>query len=401
MSRTNCAIGKDVVPASFKGVLFYCTDADIEGGRRGAEGEFPFSEITAYADLGRKIRVYHLTAYFRDDDHVSDASALFMACESPGPGILVHPTRGTAMVACRSVKVSDKLEEEAGQSTAEMEFVEANPVGSGLGGILFGMISSALNTTSQASFLRDYQPAGVSQPWRGDVVDTAQRLITAVTAVTKQVLPPDAPASEHRDVLRMEEVAQDDALATSATNVDRALSNGFNTIPLHTTDPDTEFRIMKRLANAAATTSSSSMLPAGAATESEEAVLSRHRVLAAIGMAEAAMARTYAYVDEALASMDAVLAVLSDEARAAYNVCDNALFLELRNYANQFAEMMNNLAYRLPGLVAVDFMGGVHPLVASYVIYNNATRHRDLEQRNRIDANGRFNPLVFGVAPTA
>jgi len=120
MSRSNCAIGKDYVPASFKGVQFVCTDADIEGGRRGAEGEFPFGENTAYADLGRKIRVFHLTAAFREDDHVLDAQALFAACESPGPGILVHPTRGTHMAACRSVKVSDKVEEEAGLTTAEL-----------------------------------------------------------------------------------------------------------------------------------------------------------------------------------------------------------------------------------------------------------------------------------------
>jgi|SRR6187402_904540 len=398
MSRTNCAIGKDVVPASFKGVQFYCSDADIEGGRRGAEGEFPFSETTAYADLGRKIRVFHLTAYFREDDHIGDASALFMACESPQPGMLVHPTRGTHLVACRSVKVSDKLEEAQGETTAEMEFVEANPVGSGIGGMLFGMISSALNATSRASFIRDYRPALVSQPWRGDVIDTAQRLVQVTANVTKQVVPPDAPASEHRDILRMDEVAQDDGLASIATNVDRALSNGFYTIPIHIEDPDVEFRTMRRLANAA---TASSTLPAGAAVESEEAVLSRHRVLAAIGMAEAAMSRTYAYVDQALAALDATLAVLTDEAQAAYNACDNALFLEIRNYATQFTQMMNDLAYRLPGLVAVDFMGGVHPLVASYVIYNNATRHRELEQRNRVDANGRFNPLVVGVAPTS
>src|SRR5262245_66687692 len=102
MSRTNCAIGKDVAPASFKGVQFYCTEADVEGGRRGAEGEFPFSEITAYADLGRKIRVYHLTAEFREDNHVKDSQALFRACESPGPVILVHSTLGAVMVACRN-----------------------------------------------------------------------------------------------------------------------------------------------------------------------------------------------------------------------------------------------------------------------------------------------------------
>jgi hypothetical protein len=397
MSRTNCAIGKDVVPASFKGVPFYCTDADIEGGRRGAEGEFPFAENTAYADLGRKIRVYHLTAYFREDDHVSDASALFLACESPGPGILVHPTRGTALVACRSIKVSDKLEEEAGQSTAEMEFVEANPVGGGLGGSLFGMISSALIATSSVSFLRDYRPTEVSQPWRNDVINVAQNLVWSVATAAQKSLPENAPLSEHRDVLRMTEVAEDDGLASVPVNVDNALSNGFITIATNVPSADVTFAEMRKLANAIPHPPE---LPHGVPSESAEAVIMRHRILAAVGMAEAAMSRKYAYVGEALQAMDTVMAVFADEAKIAYDNCDNPLFLEIRKYATQFNKMMNDLAYRLPGLVLVDFSGGVHPLVAAYAIYNDAKRHRELEPRNIIDANGRFGPMVLGIAPT-
>ncbi|MBO4228453.1 DNA circularization N-terminal domain-containing protein [Bradyrhizobium neotropicale] len=397
MSRQNCAIGKDYVPASFKGVQFYCTEADVEGGRRGAEGEFPFGEQTAYADLGRKIRVYNLTAMFREDDHVSDSSALFAACESPGPGILVHPTCGAVMVACRKIKLTDKIEDEAGQTYAEMEFVEANTMGlGGFGGSLFGIISSGLSTTSRDSFIRDYRPTLVSQPWRTDIIDRAQSLIDSVATTAIQTMPADATAQKRRDALRMQEVAQDDGLAASAGNVDKALTTGFIAITDNVQDPATKFRTMKRLANAA---SHISTLPAGVAEESEEAVLSRHRVLAAIGMAEAAMAQKYGYVDEALAAMDAVLAVLDDEAQVAYDNCDNPLFLELRKYATEFNKMMNDLAYRLPSLVAVDFMGGVHPLVAAYAIYKDAKRHRELELRNKVDPNGRFSPIVVGVAP--
>ncbi|MGY3615659.1 DNA circularization N-terminal domain-containing protein [Bradyrhizobium sp. USDA 10063] len=395
MSRTNCAIGKDYVPASFKGVQFYCTEADVEGGRRGAEGEFPFGEQTAYADLGRRIRSYNLTAMFREDDHVSDSGALFAACESPGPGILVHPTRGAVMVACRKIKLTDKIEDEAGQTYAEMEFVEANTIG-GFAGSLFGIISSGLSTTSRDSFIRDYRPTLVSQPWRTDIIDRAQSLVDVVATTAIQTMPPDATAQKRRDALRMQEVAQDDGLAASAGNIDKALSTGFIAIADNVQDPATKFRTMKRLANAA---SHISTLPAGVAEESEEAVLSRHRVLAAIGMAEAAMAQKYGYVDEALAAMDAVLAVLEDEAQVAYDNCDNPLFLELRKYATEFNKMMNDLAYRLPSLVAVDFMGGVHPLVAAYAIYKDAKRHRELELRNKVDANGRFSPIVVGVAP--
>lgn len=395
MSRSACAIGRGYTIASFKGVQFACTESDAEGGRRGAEAEYPFGENTNYADLGRKIRVYHITAVFREDNHIGDSQALFSACESTGPGLLVHPTRGSFMAACRSIKLKDNSEDQ-GESTAELEFVEANPVSGGLAGSLFGIISSALNLASQASFLADYAPLFVASPWREDVIDTAQLLVGSVTQVAIQTLPPDAPAQMHRDILKMQEVANDDGLATQAINVDRALMQSFVVVAGNVVDPVPEFRLMTKLANVAAKTS---VMPAGGAAESEEAVLSRHHILAGIGMAEAAMAIRYPSVDEALRAMDQVLAVLHDESKAAFAKCDNTLFLELEKYAIQFSQMMNELTYRLPSRIIVNFMGGVHPLVAAYVIYNDAKRHRDLEQRNVIDGNGRFKPLVVGVVP--
>jgi hypothetical protein len=396
MSRSACAIGKDVVPASFKGVLFYCTDANIEGGRRGAEGEFPFGEHTAYADLGRKIRVYNLTAYFREDNHVGDSQALFAACESPGPGLLVHPTRGTVMVACRSIKVSDKLEESAGETSAEMEFVEANTGFTGILGSIFGIITTGLFAASQTSFLSDYRPAAVPQPWKLDVIDKAQSLITAVATVAEHVVVSGSPANDWRAIFRMWEVAKDDGLALSAPVIDDALVQGFGVIQRNVIDSRDKFNVFRRLANAAVV---SSDLPPGPAIDSDEAVVSRHRLLAGVGMAEAAMGRKYATIDECLAMMNTVLAVLNDEAKAAYAECDNKLFLEITKYAAEFSKMMHDLSYRLPGQVLVNFSGGVHPLVAAYTIYKDAKRHRELEERNIVDANGRFGSIVSGVAP--
>jgi len=397
MSRSACAIDKDVVPASFKGVGFWCTDADIEGGRRGAEGEFPFGENTAYADLGRKIRVFHLTAVFREDNHVGDASALFMACESTGPGLLVHPTRGTHMVACRSVKVSDKLEEAAGETTAELEFVEANIGFGGLAGSIFGILSSGLFAESQTTFLSEYTPILVPHPWIVNVVDKAQGLIAVTSISASHSLTADSASSEWREILHMNEVANDDGLAISAKIVNKVMVDGFNIISANVQDPGEKFTKFRRLANAS---SSSSKLPAGPAADSEEAVLSRHRVLSAIGMAESALGRKYKTIDENQEAMNIVLAVLDDEARLAFAQCFNALFLEIKKYATEFSKMMNDLSYRLPGQVLVNFSGGVHPLVASYVIYKDSKRHRELEERNIIDANGRFGPIVSGISPT-
>src|SRR5262245_22675120 len=402
MSRTNCAIGKDVAPASFKGVQFMCTEADVEGGRRGAEGEFPFGEQTAYADLGRKIRVYHLTAKFREDNHVGDSFALFRACESPGPGILVHPTRGAVMAACRKCKLKDAIEESAGETEADLEFVEAN-LGfmGGFGGIigaslsLFGIVSSGLNSASETHFLARYRPMKVAQPWRTDVINTAQNIVQSTVRVVEQVLDVDSSLSEWRTVVQMWETVHDDGLAAQAKNINEAEVNGFTTISEQVQDQNTKFKIFRGLANSAVTTSK---LPPGIGVESEQAVLSRHRILSAIGMAEAAMGSKYPNLNEALTAKDLVLAVFKEEEDAAYYNCDNDLFLEIRKYSVSFTKAMFDLAYRLPGLVRVDFSGGIHPLMAAYAIYNDAKRHRELEEKNIVDANGRFAPLVTGLS---
>lgn len=397
MSRNNCAIGKDVVPASFKGVGFWCTDANIEGGRRGAEGEFPFGEQTAYADLGRKIRNFNLTAVFREDNHVGDSTALFRACESPQPGILVHPTRGTHLVACKSIKVSDKIEEEQGETTAELEFVEANPVGTGLGGSIFGIIASAVLSVSSASFRASYIPATISQPWSNDIVETAQSLITVTHDVLVQTFNEETSTEQWRIAIKMDEVSKDPGLALYAENVDNSFTSGINQITYNIQDPDKKWQVLRQLTNVAA--KESNLPSTGGAAAIENSVYSRFRVLTGVALAETAMARKYPNVQAAIAAMDITSAVLEDEAKSAYNICDNELYLELTKYIVNFKSMMNDLAYRLPGLITVDFQGGVHPLVAAYVIYNDAKRHRDLEPRNIIDANGRFNRFVRGVAP--
>jgi hypothetical protein len=228
------------------------------------------------------------------------------------------------------------------------------------------------------------------------VIDTAQKLIWATATVATHVVATDSPASDWKKINRMKEVAMDDGLASSATNVDNAMVDGFWLISNYDQSPDSRFKRFRNLANAA---TSSNKLPGGVAVETEEAALSRHRILAAIGMAEAAMGKKYNTIHEALATMDLVLVVLDDEAQATYAECDNKLFLEIKKYSVEFSKMMNDLAYRLPGVVRINFSGGVHPLVAAYAIYKNAKRHRELEERNIVDANGRFGPLVVGVSP--
>jgi prophage DNA circulation protein len=397
MSRNNCAIGKDYKPASYKGVAFVCQDVDYEGGRRVAEAEYPFANHTNAQDMGIKIKNFKLTAIFREDDHVGDARALFAACESPGPGLLVHPTYGGVTVICKSAKVKDDVETDQGETKAELEFVEYNAVGLfGALTSLFGVSSSGANAASQAGFTTSYRPIQVSPPWKQDVVQRAQDLVSIAETHYTRLLKPDSPAVNWRSSLKMKEVVQDDGLAVEAKRVDDALTEATTGISILTEDVTYKVRAFKQLANAAATPSTN--LPAGVAEDSEEAVLSRTRFLAAIGLASTAMAAPYENVTQVLKAMKDVNVLLQDEAKAAYDICDNVLFLELRTYMINFTKMMYDRAYRLPPLVALDFMGSVYPLKAAYAMYGDAKRHRELERRNVLGtADARFFGVVVGV----
>jgi prophage DNA circulation protein len=400
MAQNICNVEAGYVTGSFKGALFESSlSAEIDGGRRGAEGEFPFGEMTAYADLGRKIETYHITAVFRKDSHIGDSQALFEACTSPGPGILVHPTRGAGMAACRSVKVKDEPET-PGETHVEMEFVEAQSTGiDALGGALFGIINTNLAGASQAAFLANYTPLAAAQPWRTDILNSTAYLVGALTDVVVQTTTTlaDLIPQDWRNIATLKTIVADPLLCADATKVNKALVYGYSTIANNLAgDPVSLYTNMRALVNTAATTST---MPAGTAQESEAEILTRTRILAAINMANAALAVQYNTVDDCLAAMDQVGTVFDDEMAQAYDDCDNELYLELNAHVIQFRTMMNDLAYRLPPNIVVNFAGGVHPLVAAYAIYGDAKRFRDLELGNILDANGRMGYLVGAVAP--
>jgi len=396
MSRDNCAIGKDIKPASYKGVSFLCQEVDYAGGRRVAHAEYPFANHTNAEDMGIKLKIFNIKAVFRENDHVGDARALFAACESPGPGILVHPTYGAVNVICNTVKVKDNVEEKQGESEADIEFLEFNSIGIfGAAISLFGVSSINLNNTSRASFQARYRPALISQPWRIDVINRAQSLVNTTATEYGRQLKPTSPVNEWRVLAEMQELAVDDVLAASATNVDNALTEGSFGIVAVTEDLTQRANAFRRIANAAV---GSSDLPVGIATESEEAVLSRTRVVAVIGMAETAMAQTYDHVDAALRALDSLVSIFQDEMKAAYNICDNGLFLALREYSINVSRMMYDRAYRLPSSIAFDFGGSVYPLIAAYVVHSDAKRHREFERRNvLVTADGRFNSVVVAI----
>jgi len=380
------------LPASFNGVPFEAVEADSEHGRRGAEGEFPFGETTGYADLGRKIRRYNLSGRLQENNHIAMAAALILACEQPGPGILVHPTRGVISAACVSLKVIDKVEDEQGVTYVDIQFVEGNswPNGFSIGSTLVTLAFSALVAASTARFTADYVMSDVSTHRKPQVRDTSRAIISNIRDEYLTAIGNTSDASKWRAFADLDSVAESMVAANDTSTVEETIRLGINAVANQLTARN-RYNVMRRIANNAAISATAT----GAGAKAQNAVVRHVRVMAAMQMAQAAVSTKYATNAAAFDALDRVVALLRNEAAIAYEDCSNHLFMELRTYANDTSTNLYNVAYNLPATRSFDFHGSVHPLTAAYSIYNDAKRHRELEESNTLSYVGKVGPDVI------
>jgi hypothetical protein len=381
------------LPASYKLVPFKAISVESQHGRRGAEGEFPFGENTAYADLGRKLRRYTIRARFDSNNHVLEAAALIAAVEFPGPGVLVHPTRGViASAACVSLKVSDRIEDEGGVTYVDMEFVEANnwPNGLSLVSQLLGLAISPIIATSRTNFSATYAPTN-AQPFRKEaVINAAQDQIVAIASAYAEVTATVADQTARNRILYdLEMLANDDIMASDTQIMDKGIALGMNAVALNISG-QRQFEVFRALANGAAKTSTF----LNPAKSMEDVVYSNVRIIAAAYMAQGAFEAQDVRLDTIFEYLDVIDTLLSQEISIARENCNNCLFLELTKFRNDVATQLHRKAYNAPTLIQYNFNGPVHPLVAAYSIYADGKKHRQLEVFNLIANNGRIGPQV-------
>lgn len=366
------------LPASFKGVQFDAEETTSEHGRRGAEGEFPFGENTAYQDMGRKIRRYTITGRIATNDHIDVTDALISVCEAPGPGLLVHPTRGAINAACTRLSVKDDPLTEQGYTRVDLEFVEASVLATGgIGAGLMTLAAGALFAALAGSFNRSYRLDAVSYFDVGDVLATSVSAVDAIRTEYRRTIPSQKGNERWYALSAMDAIISDPATLRGSTEAYAAFDRSVKTLANASTGED-KYASFKTISNKMARVSPL----AGDAAAAQDGVYSTVRIMSAVNMARAAMEISLSTLDDALNQYDAVSAVISQEIEAARVLCDNELFLELRRLETDVKTSLLTKAYRLPALIEYDFNGGVHSLVAAYEIYGDARRFSELEARN-------------------
>lgn len=382
------------IPASFKGVPFEALDSSSEHGRRGAEGEFPFGESTAYADLGRKIRRYTISGRFAANSHIADAAALIAVCEMPGPGVLVHPTRGAVTVACTSLSVRDNPIEEQGVTYFDADFVEANIFGAGLqfGGLLGGLDLSTIIGAVGLFFQDSYKPDAVRWYNSLQVANTGAEAVAKIAEQYNKVTSNSRDVKVYQLLNNFNTVVNDPFTVRNPETLYRVIVNGMGFVDTASA-AEAKVAAFKSIANWAAKASSL----AGEAGISEGAVYTAVRILAAGYMTRGILESTTTTLDAALTEFDMVSKILAEEAEVVNTECaDPRLYMALRDFTITIQATLLHRAYELPALVSYQFAGPTHPLVAAYEIYDDATRFRDLETRNP-----QYLPWTFGPAIVA
>lgn len=380
----------EYLPASFKGVAFETIDASSEHGRRGAEGEFPFSDSTAYADLGRKIRRYTIRGRFASNSHLASSQALIAVCEAPGPGILVHPTRGAVSVACTQLSVSDNVMEEMGVTYVDLEFVEANLFGNGLafGASIFGIGLTAIFEAIGAAFVDQYDIENTRFYRIRDIQQTTSERMAAIKREFERFHARNPTLQGWNAINTMGDIVDDPATIRNANDAFEAFKRADKTLAGVATGAD-KYEAFRRIANDAAVVSK---LPQEAGA-TEDAVNSMARMLAVVNMVQAALETPVTSLYSALEQYDQVVQIIDEERSIARATCQDNLFLKLGEFETQAKTQLLKRAYGLPALVTYNFSKGVSSLIAAYEIYGDAKRFREIESYN-------VGYLPFHLGPT-
>lgn len=374
---TDC-IAPLYLPANFDGVFFECLVAGSEHGRRGVTGEFPFGEQTAFQDLGIKIRRFSISGRFQGPECITQTNALIAAVETPGSSTLVHPTRGVLTVSCTGLKVKDDITQAAGETTFDMELVDASSFKTGFGSLpVIPAISGFISSVTDA-FSDQYAPNGLLFFQAPPVQNTAQGMLVDLAASFFQIIPNDADTNTYQALSTIQASSTNLDTWTSTATLINAVTFAFAAIDAYATDPQSEYNAFRQLANRYAL--STSLM--GVAGQCQEACYYLMRSLSAAYMMRAATQIPNLNLQQALSNMDQTSTIIFEEKENALANANDDLYVSLASFQAIVLQALSQYAYNLPPTISYKYPGGIGSLMAAYDIYGDATQFVNLEMQN-------------------
>lgn len=173
-------------PASFRGVPFFIESTDVDLGRRVEVLRFPGREDVVGQDLGKDAASFSVSGYVIGGDYDRQREELEAALLTPGPGTLVHPSRGELLVLVHDRIRVRESKDRGGQAVITFSCTVSTPAQPRFAGV---------NAAASAVAKADTATEAVAQ--------ATERTVTTTGLPSSAVSPAIALLSDMADVLTL------------------------------------------------------------------------------------------------------------------------------------------------------------------------------------------------------
>ena len=424
--------------ASFRGVPFKVIAAHVKKSRRWAIHEYPYVDGGWPEDMGRALRTYSFSGYLIGDLAPVMQNLLDTALETPGPGLLIHPTIGAVragVVSAASSVHRDKMR----VIEVAFEFVEAGGdlVPLKVIATIVSVVAAAGSalTACGTSFAAAAVPAAAAGPAvTREGAAVVSRFAAASTAagadpaaivgMAAALPPPDAGTSygrygagaasrlwpegttvaglqarlaDQRAALSLAAAASVTAAASydAGTNMMAALAAVVEAMRAGITDPADQVRVLLGLAGFSYMDGAGGSVGAGAAMAvMRDAMAAACRRAALIGLARAAADYQPAGYDDAASLRQAAAAALDAEITAAGDAGEDEAYAALKALRSAVVRDLTVRGASLPSVVTVNLRLPLPALTVAQVLYGDASRSDEIAARSGA-VHPAFCPVTF------
>lgn len=359
--------------ASFRGASFYVDSIDGQYGRRNVTHEYPDRDKPYTEDLGRKAREFSISAYLVGANYQIERDALIAACETAGPGQLVHPYKGRMTVCCKGLTVRESRQN-GGFCELTLTFVEDGAATFPTAALnlvaAVATASASLISAARGDFLSNFSfpktPAFVKEQLEavtGLILDPLNRVINASNDFADDWT---ALQNDISDLMQQPELLADRMISAirrvTDGNKGKASSETYRELTNRSTVPPVRVTTSTRQTQ----------------SDCQDALIALTERVALACNCELAAGFAFDSYQAAESEREQLLRELDDKADTAPDV----VYYELVNVRTQLAKALP--APGLPEIQTVQVRTTVPAIVEAYRLYGDASKESDIVSRNGI-----------------
>lgn len=391
--------------ASFRGVPFYLENSSSKSGRRYQNHEYPKRDKNYAEDLGLATQLKNLSAFVIGDDYDEQWDKLLAALEQEGHGQLVHPWMGTFTVIVAEAEVIE-TRNEAGIARFSITFIpyypQEFPAATANTSQLLIMARSALARSVLGSFINVIDTISAGLVNGRAFVQGINSAFNAAQAIMGEVINEIGNVADFAEaVISTPQKIIDtfDAYMNSASNVSDRFSNRGRSYNSSLTAIGSYVAQTATLYDKSVLAGSETELAVNAVNHFIEQI-----IILNIGDEVAALPIAPATPDFN-SNPDIIQQVVNPVERPDVPVAEDVIdirnqvldliwtvstrstpteYLALNSYRQKITEHLNVVAASGVHLEEVEPLAATSSLILAYKRFGDATRYKEIEQRNKI-----------------